>query len=839
MKIPVAQAKGKSVSSSSPFLIPPAEFSHQQRLREITSPIYPLGDQSSSNISDKQVLLSSRWDDEPELASMKQRFFPIRDEYRHSQPDHRERNRPRKRPTHKSRPYFDTSGLWKSAGGWIRRVFLTSHDRRSSAVILGVLGIMLLPFLAALVTTFWEPGDHGVDPLVRQALLNIIQWNNSTEAKWVDHIVISQEKDTTSIDILDTFHSRLNAELGPLISEHAAEIWSDADRPVLKCMSTETQIVSFSIKKSSRLPAICRFEERDQNRTIRDIRDLRISFPRKSSRYMLRVKIAEERTSHGDTESPRRFHSWGKFRDKFSVELLDTGKLALQRFCGETNTDVDMEPLNSKDIRLMSILELKRLYSLWSSKNITKRGVSVGKHEASGAESPELFGGKILNDQDDSIESLFRAVISPPSLTSNTLLSLQSVRHILSQDRNSRPRKELTAEGGVSGDSLSTEEVGSTEDVSSERHASEDDESSYSSGNLNDGASSDVAKKARASDQIPEEHPLTKSRTGSIPENISPKKRLAIYSPPSQSKSLPSKPAPSEWEELTPDEDTNESETDPLEGQSSQAGDTIDGNTPSVEVAKSQLPEATSPSLPTPETPVVPPVDPFAVPLVASPVTLPGALPGAPPAAISAAPPLVRDLRAVEPDAAPPVGVPSEDNSQPPIGAAQLDSNDDQSQSDESLTPESNEPRPAIVVQPTSTEGLFPHGQPQMNVQPKFPQQQVSQRSVGATFYRQPPSTAGRKLPLKYHASLTQHQHLSLSKPRSQLFPPSLQSNLQSSKQIPGRQRSMAQSQHIPQYQQGTQNRQPGRVPQNTPPGSNRVLPPRTARNAVHRNGHR
>lgn len=267
-------------------------------------------------------------------------------------------------------------------------MFQFGHIKTLISVVFVFL-IVLLPYFFASSAA----GSRAVDMevAVRKALLTITSPNSAEEELWADHVVTSSDGVATTIDIPATFHSRLNSVLAPLMAEHAKDIWANTPAPLLDCKPPEVQVVSFSIQKSSRLPAVCTFGDQELRRSVRDIRDLRISFPQSSSRHMLRVQVAEERPAlEGSDSSPRRYHLWGRFRGQILVDLSDTGKLALTRFCGESARDVDIEPFESSDVRLITVLELKRLYSLWMSKSLEKQ---TGRDSA----------------------SLFRAVMTPTS----------------------------------------------------------------------------------------------------------------------------------------------------------------------------------------------------------------------------------------------------------------------------------------------------------------------------------------------------------------------------------------------------------------------------------------
>lgn len=275
------------------------------------------------------------------------------------------------------------------------RLGLNAKYLRSSCSVAVIFAIVLMPFIVALLVS----DDNSrrmpsIEKDVRSALMDIVM-ANGTEDRWAEHIVVTQEGGSASVDIPATFHSRLNSELAPLMRQHASEIWGKSETPELKCSPPEKQIVSFSMAKSSRLPAECMLEESNQTESIRDIRDLRVTFPAKSSRHMMRVQIAEDRRGPENAEdSLRRYSSWGRFRGRILVDLSDTSKLAMQRYCGESDADVDIEPLAASDVLLITVLELKRLHGLWT----------VGSSSHSN------------HPKDPKFDSIFRAVIAPLDL---------------------------------------------------------------------------------------------------------------------------------------------------------------------------------------------------------------------------------------------------------------------------------------------------------------------------------------------------------------------------------------------------------------------------------------
>lgn len=280
--------------------------------------------------------------------------------------------------------------------GAAERLRLHAKHLRSSCSVVVIFAIVLMPFIVALLVSDHNyRGRHSIEKDVRSALMDVVM-ANGTDDRWAEHIVLTQEGGSASVDIPATFHSRLNSELAPLMRQHATEIWGKSETPELKCNPPEKQIVSFSMAKSSRLPAECMLEENNKTQSIRDIRDLRVTFPTKSSRHMMRVQIAEDRQGPANAEdSLRRYSSWGRFRGRIFIDLSDTSKLAMQRYCGESDADVDIEPLAASDVLLITVLELKRLHGLWTS--------------GSSARSS--------NPNDPNFDSIFRAVIAPLDLS--------------------------------------------------------------------------------------------------------------------------------------------------------------------------------------------------------------------------------------------------------------------------------------------------------------------------------------------------------------------------------------------------------------------------------------
>lgn len=197
---------------------------------------------------------------------------------------------------------------------------------------------------------------------------------------WRKHVVVG---DGNRIFIPESFESRYNAEVAPLLEEHADEIWNRENYPELSCQSSEHLSIKFSMAKSSILrasissKALCqmnRASERNcfQTKHITDIRDLTVRFPLKSSRSMFSVELAEDvkhLDSHGN-EVARAMKPLGVISGLFAVELSNTSILAIQRNCGKNRDDFIREGNGVNmwgNTRIITMYELKRMYARWAN----------------------------------------------------------------------------------------------------------------------------------------------------------------------------------------------------------------------------------------------------------------------------------------------------------------------------------------------------------------------------------------------------------------------------------------------------------------------------------------
>lgn len=212
------------------------------------------------------------------------------------------------------------------------------------------------------------------------AALGVTARHSEGQALWTNHVVIG---DGNRLLIPETFESRLNADVAPLLEQHVTKVWDLKRYPELVCQTGEHLMVAFSLVKSASLPASISYERPCtphpnsrkcvHEKRVSDVRDLVVILPSKSSRYTYSVKVAEDRAgSSGKSKIPlpRRFQPLGTISGPFKVELSDGSKLAVQRYCGTDRNnvaeDLDIEQVTKDNTRLLTIYELKRLHALWA-----------------------------------------------------------------------------------------------------------------------------------------------------------------------------------------------------------------------------------------------------------------------------------------------------------------------------------------------------------------------------------------------------------------------------------------------------------------------------------------
>lgn len=277
---------------------------------------------------------------------------------------------------------------------------------------------------------------------------------SEAQLMWRKHVVVGGDN---RLLIPETFESRLNADVAPLLEEHVGQVWDHRSYPELICRSGEHLIVRFSMMKSSTVPAslshkadcIPTSNARTscfQHRALSDVRDLTVTLPSKSSRYTFSVKLTEnaKQTAQKRDSSISKTISLGAISGPFDIELSESSILAIHRYCG-THRKEFVDDLNVKvkvatleNTRLLTIYELKRLYALWSklkSNNFLRREdvwdtnrlskatidpIEHSRHMTSSFEAKSLWS-KTLSPSSDKTQ------ISSPSVDLTTLRDLQNM----------------------------------------------------------------------------------------------------------------------------------------------------------------------------------------------------------------------------------------------------------------------------------------------------------------------------------------------------------------------------------------------------------------------------
>lgn len=282
-----------------------------------------------------------------------------------------------------SRGRRSSSLRWSPRGDL--QTFLTSSSAGRKIFAIGLLLIALVApvALVSLLGTSSKEGPETQIPSVMQsAHISTLRTRHPSQqihsqSLWVNHVVRGADQ----LMIAETFESRWNAEVAPVLQNRADQIWG-ASSSSLYCQPGERQIVAFSFAKSGAIPASISLSRRCSNtqrsrtcrqkRYITDIRDLLVTLPTHSSRYTYSVQIVEDhmalQASESNVRFPRRVKPLGTVSGPFRVELSDVSRLALQRYCGTSRrnfaADLLTEPLTAANTRLLPLFELKRLFDL-------------------------------------------------------------------------------------------------------------------------------------------------------------------------------------------------------------------------------------------------------------------------------------------------------------------------------------------------------------------------------------------------------------------------------------------------------------------------------------------
>lgn len=199
---------------------------------------------------------------------------------------------------------------------------------------------------------------------------------------WINHVV---KNDDNQILIAETFESRLNAEITPLLEKHTIKIWEGgSSSSPFTCHGEDRVMMAFSVAKAGSMPASITYETPCMvgpssrscvvKKQVSDARDLVVRLPSKSSRYMHAVHVEIDHNSkdhQGNNSEVRYVQDLGTIGGQFRVELSDAASLALQRYCGQNkraySEDLVTELVSERNTRLINVYELKRLYALLSN----------------------------------------------------------------------------------------------------------------------------------------------------------------------------------------------------------------------------------------------------------------------------------------------------------------------------------------------------------------------------------------------------------------------------------------------------------------------------------------
>lgn len=282
-----------------------------------------------------------------------------------------------------SRGRRSSSPRWSPRGDL--QTFLTSSSAGRKLFAIGLLLIALIApvaLVSLLGTSSKEDSETNIPSVMQSAHISSMRTRHPSQqihsqSLWVNHVV----RGTDQLMIAETFESRWNAEVAPVLQNRADQIWGGSSSS-LYCQPGERQIVAFSFAKSGAIPASISLSRRCSNtqrsricrqkRYITDIRDLLVTLPTHSSRYTYSVQIVEDhlalQASESNVRFPRRVKPLGTVSGPFRVELSDVSRLALQRYCGTSRrnfaADLLTEPLTTANTRLLPLFELKRLFNL-------------------------------------------------------------------------------------------------------------------------------------------------------------------------------------------------------------------------------------------------------------------------------------------------------------------------------------------------------------------------------------------------------------------------------------------------------------------------------------------
>lgn len=265
-------------------------------------------------------------------------------------------------------------------------------QKTMQAVCLLLCGLFVTVLTIKLLGDTWdfENMDKNASWATAERVLHNLKGVSSQsqgQSLWFNHIVVSERK---RILIPQSFESRYNDEIAPIFETRVNRLWDESKSKSPACGPGEHLLVAFSFAKSGSLPAGIAYEcpctprqsakRCVQEKRISDLRDLVVTLPSVSSRSTYVIKVGEDRA--GDTESsrvptPRRIVPFGITSGPLQIELSDGSALALQRYCGTDRKnfaeDLDILSVTKDNTRVLTVYELKRLFSLWSPPGSDRR----------------------------------------------------------------------------------------------------------------------------------------------------------------------------------------------------------------------------------------------------------------------------------------------------------------------------------------------------------------------------------------------------------------------------------------------------------------------------------
>lgn len=220
-----------------------------------------------------------------------------------------------------------------------------------------------------------------------------------SKAFWMEHVVQGGQ---SQILIPETFESRYNNEVAPLLDNHLDRIWKDKSH--LRCLNGEHMFAAFSLKDAEVLPATISFDKQCervkqlhscfQEHEVSDLRQLQVQVPSKSSLSSYSVTILINRSE----ENSRNAQIIGVARGIVQIMLSDLSKLALKRYCSRHRhhfaEDATLTSNSDNDVRVIPLYELKRLYgalahrtldtgyftTLWDVNELSKATIDLVQH---------------------------------------------------------------------------------------------------------------------------------------------------------------------------------------------------------------------------------------------------------------------------------------------------------------------------------------------------------------------------------------------------------------------------------------------------------------------------